>query len=84
MSKRQTIQLPKDRQHNSQKKKDKRKHNVTHNTTQKTKDPAARTPLSPGMNSGVAEGLAVLVTLLYYCTVTGVFMLTLVISLYYN
>ena len=63
---------------------DKRTHIVKHNTTQKTKDRATRTPLNPGMNSGAPEGLAVLVTLLYYCTVTGVFMLTLVISLYYN
>jgi len=42
----QTIQWPKDRQYNGQKKKDKGTNNNLQNTTQKTKDLAKRTLLN--------------------------------------
>jgi len=43
----------KNRQHNSQKKKDKQR-STKH--TYKTKDRITRTPLEPGVNSGAPEG----------------------------
>ena len=43
----------KNRQGNYQKKKDKRTNNDLQNITHKTKDQVTRTPLRPGVNSGV-------------------------------
>jgi hypothetical protein len=46
----------KDRQHNSQKKKDKRTNNDLQNITHKTDDRVTRTHWEPGMKSGGLEG----------------------------
>ena len=46
----------KDRQHNSQKKKDKRTNNDLQNITHKTDDRVTRTHREPGMKSGGLEG----------------------------
>jgi hypothetical protein len=54
----------KDRQYNSQKKKDKRTNNDLQSTTQKTKDWVTRTPRKPEVNSGAPEGLAIPVSIL--------------------
>ena len=47
------IRKSKNRQHNSQKKKDKQR-STKH--THKTKDRVTRTPLKPGVNSGATDG----------------------------